>query len=72
MQREKEALQAQREEAEAMLEAEAASDFDAEKQLNFTSIKIKKLLEANAVVGLDLPLHPSVGASIVFFGGYLS
>jgi hypothetical protein len=64
MQRDKEALDAQREEAEAMLEAETASDFDAAKQLNFTSIKIKKLLEANAVVGLDLPLHPSVGASI--------
>lgn len=64
MQREKEALEAQREEAEAMLEAETADNFDAEKQLNFTSVKIKKLLEANAVIGLDLPLHPSVGTSI--------
>ena len=64
MQREKEALEAEREEAEEMLEAEAANDFDAEKQLNFTRIKIDKLLKANAVVGLDLPLHPSVGASI--------
>jgi len=60
MQRDKEALEAQREEAEAMLEAKAAADFNAEKQLNFTNVKIKKLLAADAVVGLDLPLHPSV------------
>ncbi len=66
LQREKEALEAQREEAEAMLEAETEGNqsFDIERQLDFTRIKINKLLEANAVVGLDLPLHPSVGASI--------
>ena len=66
MQREKDALDAQREEAEAILEAEAQKNesFDIERQLGFTSIKIGKLLEANSVVGLDLPLHPSVGASI--------
>jgi hypothetical protein len=66
MQREKEALEAEREEAEAMLEAETQDNesFDIERQLGFTRIKIDKLLKANAVVGLDLPLHPSVGASI--------
>jgi len=66
MQREKEALEAQREEAEAVLQAEAEANesFDIERQLGFTRIKIEKLLKANAVVGLDLPLHPSVGASI--------
>jgi len=66
LQREKDALEAQREEAAAVLEAEARDNepFDIERQLSYTSVKIKKLLEANAVVGLDLPLHPSVGASI--------
>ena len=62
--REKAALEAQREEAAAAREAADAKDFDAEKQLNFTRIKVEKLLEANAVVGLDLPQAPSVTSAI--------
>ena len=62
--RDKAAVEAQLEEAAAAREAADAKDFDAEKQLNFTRIKVEKLLEANAVVGLDLPQAPSVMSAI--------
>jgi len=62
--RDKAAREAELDAKDAAREAKDVENYDVEKQLRFIRTFKKKLLEANAVVGLDLPQHPAVTAAI--------